>query len=202
MHIPKTGGNWVNNVLWRTGVAQLDFGHKHLDLKGVQHFDKYLNDANKWTEQPYKSFKFCFVRNPITWYESWWHMMMALDWPNWGVDGDIDNWHPNSILNGLGSSNFNYFIENVLNKCPGYVSELYSWYTSKETDFIGKQENLIDDLSCVFKLLGMSVNKMELEKIQPLNVSRSKNKIVWDPDLLSEVKKLEVVSFKRFGYLD
>lgn len=200
LHIPKTGGNWVTHSLEELGLIQLKFGHKHLDLERTMHFEHYLLDANKWAQPSYRLFRFCFVRHPVTWYESWWRMMQKLDWPKWGTDGNIDDWHPNAPLNELGHPKFNNFMENVLKKRPGYVSELYSRYTGSGIDFIGKQENLRNDLSTVLNRFGFPENKDFLCNNPALNVSDISYTLDWDPDILLEVKRTEYASLKRFGY--
>ena len=51
-------------------------------------------------------------------------------------------------LNNCYSKNFNTFIENILKKEPGYLTNLYARYIhSDKVSFIGKQENLAKDLT-------------------------------------------------------
>ena len=72
--------------------------------------------------------------------------MSGRGWIHWGAQNNVEDWHPNAILNGLGSDDFNQFIKNVVHKRPGYVSELFFSYTKPGITFIGKTENLTDDL--------------------------------------------------------
>lgn len=200
LHIPKTGGNWVTRVLDDAGVIEMRFGHKHLDLPGVMRFEHYLLDANRWNESPYRPFRFCFVRHPMRWYESWWRMMEGLGWPAWGREGCLEEWHPNAVLNGLGDPNFNRFVENVLLKRPGYVTELYGHYTDSAIDYIGRQEKLVDDLLDLLALLEMQVDSDAIRSTQHVNVSDPAMFIKWDPDLRREVEKTEYAGLCRYGY--
>ncbi|MCK4786028.1 MAG: sulfotransferase family 2 domain-containing protein, partial [Desulfobacteraceae bacterium] len=200
LHIPKTGGNWIAKVLEQARVSHLCFGHKHLDLDEVMRFERYLVAANRWNEPSYQLFRFCFVRHPVHWYESWWRMMQKLGWPDWGTDGSIDDWHPNAVLNGLGHQNFNHFVEKVLRKRPGYVTELYGRYTNSGINFIGRQENLIEDLLKALRECSVTVDEVLIRSIHRVNVSDRAIKVDWDPDLLAEVSKVEYASIRRYGY--
>ena len=66
--------------------------------------------------------------------------------PSGGDAHDPYRWHPNAMLNGLGSSDFNTFVSNVNRKRPGFVTEMYGWYVRPGVHFVGRQENLAEDL--------------------------------------------------------
>jgi len=200
LHIPKTGGNWVTRVLEQAGLVTMKFGHKHLDLERTMRFEQYLSDANRWVDPPYRVSRFCFVRHPVQWYESWWRMMMGLGWPDWGKEGSLEQWHPNAVLNGLGNRDFNQFMENVLNKRPGYVTELYGSYTGSSIDLIGRQENLSADLLGILAKLGLPIDPDHIRACQPLNASDKSLAIDWNPDLRAEIEKVEYASLLRYGY--
>ena len=64
------------------------------------------------------------MRNPFSWYESWWRYQEERGWPEW-PNRDVCPWHPNEALNGLGSNSFNQFMYKVVNERPGYVTEMF-----------------------------------------------------------------------------
>jgi len=197
LHIPKTGGNWVAEVLDDNDLVFAHFGEKHSSMEQILEFEKWFRVPYKYSKPNKPFFKFCFIRHPLKWYESWFNMQGALGWPNWG--GNPDVWHPNAMLDGLGDPDFNKFVAKVLKRRPGYVSELYGWYTIPGIDFVGKQENLVDDLLTVLNMLNVKVDEYRIRNFKHINVSE-KTDFQWDPDLKKEMERVEVAAFKRFGY--
>ena len=213
LHIPKTGGTWVKAALRECRLLDKSFGHKHADFDRVlnrgkiyirkrpllrfKRLGRLLNHYRKEQETP---FRFCFVRHPLSWYESYWKYMMTVDWKDWGKENSKKEWHPNSVLNGLGDHDFNAFIRNVINKRPGYVTELLFSYTKSGIDFIGKTENLLDDLIYVLTRQGLKFKEDKIRNLGRLNVSKtSDSEVVWDPDLKRTVTILELPALIHFA---
>lgn len=212
LHIPKTGGNWVTTVLKECGLVKGSIGHKHADIDRVlfpsensgHKLLKYLI-KRKLLYPRDKPFMFCFVRHPVKWYESWFKYMSqpSRQWCEWGDEKDTKRWHPNAVLNGLGDTNFNQFVRNVIRKRPGYVTELYGWYTKPQIDFVGKQENLREDLIHVLRVLDFEFDEDFVRNFPKVGVSsKTEDKVIWDPDLKEEVFKLEYAGIVRYGYLN
>ena len=215
LHIPKTGGNWVTAVLRECGLVEGSIGTKHADINRVlfpsmstRREIRRLRVLKRFVKRLLfysrdKPFMFCFVRHPLTWYESWFKYMSQSNcrWRNWGDEKDINRWHPGALLNGLGDSSFNQFVRNVIGKRPGYVTELYGWYTAPEVDFVGKQENLREDLIQVLNILNLEFDEDFVRNFRKVGVSPQEDKITWDPDLREEVLKLEYAGIVRYGYL-
>ncbi len=222
LHIPKTGGSWVTSILEHNNLISNKIGHTHADfdinlfqdrsLSGRQHLFKAFNRlTNRFSSNNTSNnelnrnapFRFCFVRNPLTWYESWWRYMEGRGWNDWGRTNSATYWHPNSILNDLGSSDFNEFLWNVIKKRPGYVSELFFSYTKPGISFIGKTENLRQDLLDVLNLLNIDVDSSDLLKSKKENESITPKSLVeWDPKLKQSIIKLELPALIHFGYLN
>ena len=219
IHIPKTGGSWVSEVLHANGLVAEYLGHKHADydlnlfhprISPKRVLPTYCKVALNRLEARFtgkkrpepRVFRFAFVRHPLSWYESHWKFMQGLDWIDWGVSNSCDDWHPCSILNGLGSPDFNQFIRNVVQVRPGYVSELFFAFTKQGIDFIGKNENLRDDLMAVMAIRGLKVDEDAVKKLKRVNESKVKqDKIQWDPDLRDLVMRLEMPALVHYGYL-
>lgn len=220
LHIPKTGGNWVSSVLYKSGLVKSSIGHKHADIERVL---LPLDNDGRWTLTTEhgrsltsyhlkrklrllpssKPFMFCFVRHPLKWYESWFKYMSQpnRNWCDWGREESINYWHPNAMLNGLGTSEFNQFIKNIIAKRPGFVTELFGWYTKPQIDFVGKQENLTDDLITVLRQLDLPFDEDFVRNYKAVNVSpKPKQEMVWEPELRTEVIKLEYAGLKRYNY--
>ena len=211
LHVPKTGGNWITAILEDLGLVDRSIAHKHAD---IDHFFApfYQNKKSKTTITKYifrnvffpctkKPFMFCFVRNPLSWYESWFKYMSQpkMNWQNFGNERNIYGWHPNSMLNGLGNNDFNAFIENVINKRPGFVTEMYGWYTRPQMDFIGKQENLADDFMSVLKIMDLEFDEDFIRSYKPVGVSPESD-IVWDEGLKRKLAICEYAGLLKYGY--
>jgi len=215
LHIPKTGGSWVEKALKAIGQTERLLYHRHADMtrvmnyaklepppkrKGLARWFKYRGHARPASMTT--PFRFCFVRHPLQWYESWWRYMEGKMWKHWGREGSADDWHPSSPLNGLGDPDFNQFVRNVARARPGYVTELYSRYTDEAIDFIGRQENLVEDLIEVLRVLDVSFNEQIIRNLAPENVSRTPpERVHWDADLRELVTRLEYPALVRYGYV-
>jgi hypothetical protein len=188
LHIPKTGGNWVVTVLNNLKVLKRKLKEKHAD------YNRFWILENKLAKKT--PFLFCFVRHPVTWYESWYKYMMAPErnFKEWGYRP----WHPCARLDGCGDPDFNKYIENIIKVSPGFVTELYSQYT-KRCDFIGKQENLINDLLKILRVLHIKHDEYKIKQRAPINISED-IPIVWDKDLLAEIERLEYAAIIRYNY--
>ncbi len=148
-------------------------------------------------------FTFCFVRHPLSWYESWYRFMEKEGWRTWGKDGDWRDWHPNSVLNGLRPLDFHDFVRQAIERRPGLVSELYALYTPGSIGFVGKQENLVEDLIRVLQIMGLPFDEEKVRNRRKENVSHSPaTPIAWDPVLRKETLLLEAPALRRFGYSD
>ncbi len=222
LHIPKTGGSWVTSVLEANGLVSRFIGDKHADfdrnllressyISGRQHLREVFRLARQKGMRLFSRsrrrdtvqlFRFCFVRHPLSWYESWWKYMKARGWNDWGTQNSAAGWHTNSMLNGLGSDDFNEFVWNVVRARPGYVSELYFSYTKAGIGFIGKTESLRDDLAYVLDLLGHDYARDTIYTSKPTNASKTEqSRIQWDADLRTLVMKLELSALVHFDYL-
>lgn len=218
LHIPKTGGNFITEILEKCDVVDSAIGHKHCDVdrlctpmtNSVKKIAKYWfrrrfgglrHSKNRFGENT--PFMFCFVRHPLRWYESWfkYQTQPSRNWMNWGDEANPYKWHPNAALNGTGDADFNRFVENVIAKRPGYVSEMFSWYTKPPVAMIGRQENLVHDLVRGLKEAGLEFDENLILNYPRVGVSpEPPKKIVWDSDLRDEVLRLEYPAIVRYGY--
>lgn len=186
----------------------LNYAKAFLSVKIKQRIKGILQKNNQKSVWPGQSeqidstpFIFCFVRNPFDWYESIWRYMNKWNWPNLGNPYDVHDWHPKAMLNNLGDQSFNKFIGNIIDKRPGYITEMYGWYTMPGINFIGKQEDLAVDLIAVLTQLNVKFDEGLIRSSKPVNVSKTKDdKIIWDNALREDILKLEYVAMRRYGY--
>lgn len=205
LHIPKTGGTWIASVL-----KDLNLIHKRISVKhatflcGKRELYKFaVGEISKDKKIQPPPFSFCFVRNPINWYESWYKYITdpIRKGRTFGSEIDIRYWHPTAILNNLVDEDFNIFVENVNKKRPGYVTELYGWFTLHKVNFIGKQENLVNDFIKVLKIMNINFDEDFIRNYPRQNESRKLDKeIIWNKEILTKTILYEYSAFKRYDY--
>jgi hypothetical protein len=127
--------------------------------------------------------------------------MCARDWHDWGEPESLRGWHVHSVLNGLGSEDFQEFIWNILQHRPGYVGELFFQYVKPGVDMIGRNESLEEDLATALRGAGYDPEQLNLRH-EPVNVSKLPPKpLEWDPALREQIMRTELPALAHFGYL-
>jgi hypothetical protein len=213
-HIPKTGGTWVRNTLRDLDLITGSRGMKHDPPPVAFHISKFSRaDLLKEAAQRHRTtlderrdaeVSFCFVRHPLRWYESWFKYMSQpnKNWKRWRETRSLARFHPVAALDGLGAATFEQFIENVIRKCPGFVTEMYSLY-SNFVVHVGKQESIRADLLRVLETCDLAspdvrerILHNEKEHVSPPRAA------TWDPSLKQEMLKLEYPALVRYGYAE
>ena len=204
IHVPKCGGNWVRAALRDQRLWRCRIGYKHSTPERIDdvwrfhrwQFVKHLPTRPDVTPGKLRrAYKFCFVRNPLTWYESWWKFM-AGDWHPW----EVGRWHPQRPIDDCGDDDFNRFVENVLRERPGYVSEMYRWY-ARGVDFVGRTESLPDDLRRALVGCGLDVDVEALRRVPAENVSKPRRGLPrWDPAVRERLVESERDAIEAYGY--
>jgi len=230
LHVPKTGGLWVTEVLEELGLVERRIEHIHADAQRVLRYlegrktlvqDVLLQAksrlplglkkrvrkavvAPRGVEVDRTPFMFCFVRDPLEWYASYWRYQSDMEWLEYGNRYDVHDWHPWTPLNGLGSPDFDEFIRNVIATRPGYLTEMFGWYTTPAVNFVGRTERLADDLIDVLGRLGVSFDEERVRTWKPKNTSSRGpgRRASWTPELRREMERIEYAARLRFGYID
>lgn len=181
MHVPKTGGSWVKKAIIASGINHKDYridGDPHLVLKQCPVPEK---------------FKFAFVRHPVQFYRSYWQFKMTNGWDK-----------KNPIDMECKSENFNVFVRKILDKYPGRYGDALVEFVGEEKEeieFVGKYENLVDDLIAALKYAGEVFSEDAIRTLLPYNVSdKKKFPAQYTEELEQEVIKSEIQVIKRFGY--
>ena len=178
LHIPKTGGTFVRNYFQET---KMDHGVKKL-LERAHINATVLREIVGHTED----LVFCFVRHPLTWYRSYWTSKQQI--PNDRSGGLIDE---------IVDLPWREFIKTIIEKHPGYLTNFYEGYT-EICRFIGKQENLRDDLDAVLKYLRIPYNRKRLFERIPENVIPSKETYTWAQ--AQAIMRLEANIVRKYDY--
>lgn len=78
---------------------------------------------------------------------------------------------------------------------------MYNAYTNPAIDFVGKQENLREDLIAVLNQLELNFDEKVIREYPIVNKSETdQTKIQWDPELKQKVLELESVGMQIYGY--
>lgn len=196
LHVPKTGGNWVRDVLEANDLVFAHLGGKHAGPTQLAPLRRLLQIPDRYDRPNRPLFSFCFVRHPLAWYESWFRMNVARGWPEWSSDADA--WNPSCDLNGFGAPTFNGFIEHVMSRRPGFLSGLYQSYAAG-ADFVGRQESMVDDLISVLGFLRAPFDERSLRRRARVNVSAPVD-IRLDPMLQAALESAEAEAYDGYGY--
>ena len=187
-HIPKTGGTWVKVALKeagvKTGAVRTTGGPHPFNLKWAHACPGTVPERSKDGR-----FSFCFVRQPIAWYTSYWAFRSRK-----GARRD-----ENFPADGLWSDDFDQFVNNLLDAYPGgFVTALYQYYTGArcdKVDFIGRQETLADDLVKALTLAGETFDEAALRATRQCNKSPGKLKKLC---ILSEATQARIADCERW----
>ena len=218
IHIPKTGGSWVRRVLEDNKLIKFSFSHEHADIERINNLSgHYIGEYTRksillkknFDVFVQKQFKFCFVRNPFSWYESLWKFLNDNKFKKFWNEKNpsrfglkCDLWHPWKHIANYADTDFNRYMENILKNEPGYLSNLYNIYADpNKVDYIGKQENLAEDLIEVLYKLDIHIPVDKIRTSDKINVSKT-NAPEWDLEVKKEVFKCEYAAFKKYGYLN
>lgn len=150
LHVPKTGGTWATEAMFAAGV-KVD---KPLDVP----FHGDLRDTRPYADR----FTFAFVRHPLEFWRSYWGYRMRTGWLE---DFPID---------AAASSDFNEFVERLVDGWPGWAGELYERYVgppAREIDMICRHERLADDLCAALRLAGVRFDEAGLRAKPALNAN-------------------------------
>lgn len=199
VHVPKTGGTWVRQVLQAAGLVIGQAGRDHATPAELFRLDHPLV-----TSAP---LLFAFVRHPLAWYQSYWCYRMKHGWHR-PSPGDADAPIRTVTLDAhCRADDFPTFVANCLERYPqGWVSYLYERYTTG-CAFVGRQERLAEDLTHALLLSGARLSRKVIAAVRttpPANVASGD--VEWLPrcqypaDLRERVLAAEQHALKTWGY--
>lgn len=195
IHIPKTGGIWVRNMMKHLGLNPIDVGDQH------DYFPAVLRlESREFFE---KRFVFTIVRHPITWYQSRWAFRVKSGWQS---RHPLDWW--------CASNDFHVFVDNVLKWAPnGWCSWLYNSYANPPrekgepslVDYVGRFENLEDDFIYAMRQAGHDIDEEKVRNFKAVNSSTmggfSSNQLArYTPELYNRVIAVENEAIQKYYY--
>lgn len=189
---------WKQNL---TSIFKGDFDfiniEQHID---IQHFLKFKNGTKYFNSY----FKFTFIRNPYDRIYSAFlqEKMASITWGNWAQA-------KRQIFDSIGDD-FNRYICEYVSKAD--LLNAWDWicfrpmtaFTHKDgklaLDFVGRAENLSDDLAFLGKQLGIKITKSKDYNVNSLNHSSLKNISKYNRDAIKVVNTIYQQDFECFNY--
>jgi hypothetical protein len=182
LHVGRTGGHWVSDVLWQAGLIERRVFPLHVTLSDI-------SDEPDVVARP---FRFCFVRHPLEWLASVWRHEMEFGWST------------SVITNAASSDDFPTFLENMLRCWPsGPCSEHVRPFTDASA-FVGRTETLREDLRAALLQAGEKFDESFLQ-LPPVNAStneRVKLAARAPRSLLDSIMAAETDFNLRHGYAE
>jgi|SaaInlV_165m_DNA_1040744.scaffolds.fasta_scaffold33679_1 hypothetical protein len=145
LHLSKTGGTTVSKILKNHGFVNIDLSINGGHIGYREDFKEY--------------FTFGFIRHPERWYKSLYRFFKGLDW----MVGVAD-------FTRYKSDNINDFIDKVIENNQYIMGGLVSEFFNEDVSFIGKMENLMEDLDRVLSM--HNINMTHDERNIKINVSK------------------------------
>lgn len=180
VHVPKTGGSWVAEAL----------RYVLPDLKVPGGAGDFMGEHRTAAQMPAGRFSFGFVRHPATWYRSYFMFVKAK-----GVraaEGDL-LWEAART-----AEDFNEFVQRATSDYPGVVTSIYRQYL-EGVDFVGRYENLTNDLVRALRLADVVFDSADLLSVAPVNESRG-DKPEITPLQLMAINESEEATYRQYGY--
>lgn len=179
--VPKTGSTWIRNK-----IKEIDLGAKMVGYPDARDHD----ELDRFNREDYNHIG-AFIRNPVDWYRSYWSHRQEIGWSTyWPIDTNC------------GDDDFPTFIRNVVERMPGVYSDLLEAYVGPphdEIDFIGSQENLLDDYLKFFKHVGEDVDVQAFRAGDKANTAKVLPE--YPEELKDLVRRAERKAMDRFGYV-
>jgi hypothetical protein len=141
IHIPKCGGTALNTALWRLGMIT-DEDNQTINAPAHGHlFPSQMPENGK----PF----FSFVRNPVSWWMSFYH---------WNMNPA----HSRFSVQERATTSFDEWVRDYGQAWLGYYSTIVRRYLGKDlafpsnnkVDFIGRTEYMFRDLRNIFNTIG------------------------------------------------
>jgi hypothetical protein len=194
IHVMKTGGSWVCEALIGSKLGR-DAGFPHTTIAELRETDYYRDGQ----------FRFSFVRHPIPWYQSFYRFSVSRPQNQWPPRGWQYRKQYERLAHPHPGVSFEEFCEYVLEYHPGYCTKNY-WVSlgapETEIEFIGRTENLREDLLRALELAGETVTDEQrrfIREFPPHNVS-PRVSAEYTLRHLREFRRLEAPTLERFGY--
>jgi hypothetical protein len=199
-HIPKTGGNSLRKYLEDfSGFDLKEVSHKHATpdyLMGRQSIIGFLDFRRQAT---FNKRGLVLVRNPYSWYESWYKYQISRGVVKWGESRFVRRWHPMSPLNYLPYGSFEDFVSAAVNLYPSFFTQIFHRYISLPGTSVIKMENLTSNPIDELVNAGLNSDLLRSNKFPKFRPSPHAE-IPWSSSLRKKLFESEHLIFEQFNY--
>lgn len=195
IHVQKTGGTWVREVLRRTDLLVEEL--RSINKKTSTEFIKNSVHCVPTWDARFRERRliFCFVRHPLTWYQSYWAFK----------DGQ-EKWNRRKPFDRkCRSASFTQFVEGVIKNysSEGYLTGLYREYT-EPCNFVGKFENLTEELVRALRTANEDFQEELIRATAPMNVAYGRpeetESCVYPEELAKRIMDIERSAVMKYDY--
>ena len=201
LHIPKTGGNWLSKIIRDHGCVLRSLEHKHATydlVSGRLRARSFIE--RKLTLRGVENMQYmAVVRNPLTWYESWFKYQTSNNFRDWGEVGNPLKWHVMSSINSVKQNDFNEFVLAINQVHPGFVTSLYAAYTARSSAIVIKNETIRQDFASINSQFELGIPEAIIFESAEYGIS-PKLPIIWDQKVFEEILFKEQACFRTYGY--
>lgn len=224
--VPKTGCVWVHRVVYAHAdkrgweydrlhnLTEFTSPYAVVTDKGVSSsghcWITYQKDGRTYRDDRFPKDRsgFCFVRDPVSWYRSYW-IFKAKVKEKWEpekcvLDQRYLKFSKKKKMPYQGSKckqeHFETFLRAALSLKDPYLSWLYDAFT-KDCTHVGRYENLRQDLIDIFTAVGEDFSVDIIDSIKPVNVAGSATEDFQVPeDIREEIRRKENYVIDKYGY--
>ena len=177
--ITRTGSNWVRNALYRACEVVAE-------IKGTTEPSVMI--------LPTETKSFTFIRHPVTWHQSMYSLYTKR------VDSKNMSKGFSNMLSTVSLVHFRAFVETFLQYNRYYRN--YIDGIARTSTFVGRQENLADDLVDILRKSGENFDERVLRETTPSNVSSKRRRKKEDSMAVKLITDAYSDLMEKYGYTD
>ena len=179
LHAAKTGGTWIRFVFEQLGIFSEDVGDQHANFF--------------FSQEIYRGYqRFTIVRNPFSWYASYWAYKQYEGWKG--------NWN---FGEGCISDDFNTFIHLATTYRPGFLAGLFSEFTDPSVVIL-RNELLATDLCSFLTQENVPFDKQIVLNTPSVNPGASlpefQESTIYTEESIKKVVQSERQLFSQYSY--
>jgi len=184
IHIPRTGGHWVEGAMIGSGLKCRASTDRDLMKDPVA-----IHDVFPVTDYPGK-LVFTFIRDPIAWLRSYWCYVQGA-----GINPE------SSVESFIGNLDLESFGEKILKEHPGMASKSFEQYIKKAGTglYVGHTERLEEHLQQFLSGAKELYNSQVIKNLKPMNNS-PKSFPHFSKDLTKKLRDSESWYYQQFDH--
>ncbi len=160
LHIPKTGGSWIEEVATKLGFR----GNETISTPGVNRHGLRHHYGNDYAGS------FAVVRHPLKWYASYWkYRALRKEWRPFNLE---KGWHPFRELEKCKRATFEEWIRTVVEIEPAFLTRMYEWYVGppgmEHVNWVLQNEDLVNNFLMLLDKWGpITLEQAEVARAYP-----------------------------------